>query len=49
MKQGEESAAVEKIKYSRGSGTQIFSGTASGLEGWEPPNSSQSDSSDAAT
>ena len=34
MKQGEESAAVEKIKYSRGSGTQIFSGTASGLEGW---------------
>ncbi len=34
MKQGEESAAVEKIKYSRGSGTQIFSGTASGREGW---------------
>ena len=30
-KQGEESAAVEKIKYSRGSGTQISSGTASGL------------------
>ena len=33
MKQGEESAAVEKIKYSRGSGTQIFSGTASGRGG----------------
>ena len=33
MKQGEESAAVEKIKYSRGSGTQIFSGTASGIGG----------------
>ena len=26
MKQCEEGAAVEKIKYSRGSGTQIFSG-----------------------
>ena len=33
MKQGEESAAVEKNKYSRGSGTQIFSGTASGRGG----------------
>jgi len=32
MNQGEESAAVEKNKYSRGSGTQIFSGTASGRE-----------------
>ena len=36
MKQGEESAAVEKIKYSRGSGTQIFSGTASGMSGGNP-------------
>jgi len=32
MKQGEESAAVKKNKYSRGSGTQIFLGTASGRE-----------------
>ena len=37
MKQGEESAAVKKIKHRNGSSAQIFLGTANGL-GWESPN-----------